>query len=109
MKYANFQYFEFYKLPVPNEWGPPIEGRYYLRPPMKKTLMKGSSWYRIATHFVEGKQKPQMWSFRLSAHHVVETLVVIKDHLDSVGVEWLWLCNAHGNPLPYSCLRSSPK
>lgn len=66
----------------------------------------GGSWYRIATRFRDDARRPEMWSFRLSSEHNRDTLQWITNHLNSTGVEWLYLCNKHGNPLSRSSFRS---
>ncbi len=104
--YAVFDHFEFGKMPYPSSWGPPGPGGRYVRPRQSGKKMQSCVSYRIATHFVPGRQKPQMWSFRLSQSHVVETLEVVSEHLRSTGVEWLWLCNKNGNPVSRCCFRS---
>ena len=66
----------------------------------------GGSWYRIATRERSDARKPESWSFRLSSEHSKDTLQWVTNHLNQTGVEWLYLCNAHGNPLSRSSFRS---
>ena len=68
----------------------------------------GGISYRIATRFVDGRRKPQMWSFRLSSEHTKGTLQWVTNFLNSRDVEWLYLCNRHGNQLSTSAFRSLP-
>ena len=107
--YGNFQYFQWDKLPVPKDWGPPLAGGIYLRPKMTAAYFRGSTAYRVATRWIPGRQKPESWTFRLSQSHRTETLEVLTNHLDAIGVEWLWLCNASGNPLSKCAFHSSRK
>jgi len=55
--------------------------------------------YRIAYGDPWESGKPRSASFPLSKSHTKQTLQVVTDHLNAVGAEWLWLCNAHGNRL----------
>jgi hypothetical protein len=55
--------------------------------------------YRIAYGDPWASGKVRSASFSLSKGHTQLTLQVVTDHLNAVGVEWLWLCNAHGNRL----------
>ena len=68
----------------------------------------GGTAYRIATRMRPETQKPEMWSFRLSSGHSKDTLQWVTNHLNGMDVEWLYLCNHHGNQLSRSAFRSLP-
>ena len=62
--------------------------------------------YRIAYGDRWESGKDRSASFSLSKGHTKHTLQVVTDHLNAVGVEWLWLCNAHGNRLSWGAFLS---
>jgi hypothetical protein len=47
-----------------------------------------------------------MVRFCLSKGSIQQTLQVVAEHLDAVGVPWLYLCNANGGRLPNHSLAS---
>ncbi len=92
-------YFRFSELPFPEDLNRAPQGqpRQIMRPGL--FCKYGGDRFRISTHFIPGKQKPQMWSFRLSTGYRRTTFEVLVRHLDSIDVDWMWLMNRHGNLL----------
>ncbi len=62
--------------------------------------------YRIALRGDSWASKPRSVRFALSKGATQATLQVLAEHLDAKGIEWLWLCNEHGNRLPNRLLCS---
>lgn len=105
---ATIRYFKLDTFPSPEDHGVPNpsgKGRLIAWPSSKRGANNGS--FRIAYEAVPGRQKPRMARFRLSGGHVMETLQVITNMLNSTDVPWLYLANAHGNPISRSAFRST--
>ena len=104
---ATFDYFRFGELPVPQDYGVPNPtGQYRIVPWYKAKGGANGMSLRIAYRWAPGKQKPYMTRFRLTGDAVLDTVQVITDHLNKVGVEWLYIANKNGNRLSRSAFHS---
>ena len=100
MKAGSLKYFSLDNLPSPQDQGitDPATGRtFFTRPGGLRGANNGN--YRIAYAPSANGGKPKMARFRLSGDHTLDTLQVVTNHLNAGGVEWLYLCNKHGNRL----------
>lgn len=108
MRAGSAEYFRFGELPSPKDHGFPLPGtdrRVIYMPPRRRGANCTS--YRIAYQEFPGSKKPHMATFRLSSSAVMDTLQVITNHLNELEIEWLYLCNVHGNRLSRSCFHST--
>lgn len=105
---ATADYFKLFEVPDPPGSDPVYGNGSQFRDP-GRTRTKATGWYRIAYDENPGSSKPHTTRFRLSSGHTLQTLAWLTDYLNSTGVDWLWLCNAHGNPLSRSAFRSVPQ
>ena len=108
MSAGNMRYFGLDQLPSPKDHGiPDPSGKYhFMRAPTRQGgANKGS--FRIAVAASSTSQKPRMTRFRLDSNYCLDTLQVLTNHLNDLGVNWLYLCNAHGNPVSRSAFRST--
>ena len=101
------EYFRLHDLPRPQDDGvsEPSGGYRLMSWPDKLGRMNGLN-LRIAYAWSEGSKKPSMARFRLGGDPVMDTVQVVVDHLNASGVEWLWICNRHGNRLSRSAFHS---
>jgi hypothetical protein len=108
MRTGSAKYFRLAELPRPKDHGRPLPFS-DMRAIAMPTRRRGANNfnYRIAYKDLPGSGKPHMVRFRLSSDAVMDTLQVLTNHLNKTGVEWLWLCNAHGNRISTSCFHSS--
>ena len=107
MRAGNMRYFGLDQFPAPKDYGvhlPSGNVLVYNRGTPKQGANNGS--FRIAYEAAPGRSKPHMVRFRLDSGHVMETLQVLTDMLNSTEVPWLWLTNAHGNQISRSCFMS---
>ena len=108
MRRANLEALKLDQFPAPKDYGRinPITGTRYITPP---TVNRGANqgYFRVAYAWNPEGSRPHTVSFTLSSRFVDETLQVITNHLNDMGVDWLYLCNRHGNPVSRSCFRST--
>ena len=107
MRSANAQYFRLSELPSPQDHGvqlPGSERRLVYMPSGRRGASNGS--FRIAYQLFPGHKKPHMARFRLSSRWTLDTLQVLTDHLNEKEIDWLYLCNEHGNQISRSCFQS---
>ena len=62
--------------------------------------------FRIALPDRYPSGKPRTVRFTLSKTATQQTLQVLAEHLDAVGIPWLYLCNRNGGRLPNQALSS---
>ena len=107
MRTGSAKHFRLGELPSPKDHGRPLPGsnRRLIYMPTRRRGANNFS-YRIAYESFPGSGKPHMARFRLSSDAVLDTLQVLTNHLNETGVDWLWLCNAHGNPISRSCFHA---
>ena len=108
MRSGNAAHFRLGELPSPKDHGVPLpggDGRLIYVP----TGRRGANniCYRIAYQAFPGSRKPHMCRFRLSSDAVMDTLQVLTNHLNETGIDWLYLCNSHGNPISKSAFHSN--
>ena len=107
MRQGNASHFKLDKLPSPQDHGvqlPGSERRVFNFPARRRGANCLS--YRIAYQTFEGSSKPHMCRFRLSSNACNDTLQVLTNHLNESGVDWLYLCNEHGNRISRSAFHS---
>ena len=96
------------QLPTPQEYGriDPLSGARLITP---RSVTRGvnQGYFRVAYAWNPNGPRPHTASFSLSSRFSDETLQVITNHLNDKGVDWLYLCNRHGNPISRSCFRST--
>ena len=108
MRQGNASHFKLDQLPRPQDDGVQLPGS-ELRVVQFPTTRRGANClnYRIAYERFEGGRKPHMCRFRLSSNAVMDTLQVLTNHLNESGVDWLYLCNTHGNRISRSAFMST--
>lgn len=108
MSAGNMRYFGLDQLPSPKDHGvsdPSGKYSFFHTPTRKGGANKGN--FRIAVAPSATSKKPRMTRFRLDSNYCLDTLQVLTNHLNNLGVDWLYLCNAHGNPVSKSAFRST--
>ena len=108
MSAGNMRYFGLDQLPSPKDHGVPDPSgkyRFFQTPIRQGGANKGS--FRIAYAERPTSTKPSMTRFRLDTNYCLDTLQVLTNHLNDLGVDWLYLCNAHGNRLSKSSFHSN--
>ena len=105
-RYATAEHFKLFEIPDPAARVQVDGNRRWMRDP-GRTRNQATGWYRIAYEENPNGSKPRTARFRLSSGHTLGTLAYLSDYLDSTGVPWLYLTNAHGNPLSKSSFRST--
>jgi hypothetical protein len=102
---ATAEYFRLFELSDPVGLDS-ADGDYLYRRDPGRTRTQNTGWYRIAYAPNPSGNGTLASRFRLSSGHTRATLAYLSDHINSTGVDWLWLTNAHGNPLSRSAFRS---
>jgi len=105
-RYATAEHFKLFEIPNPLR-RVQVDGSYDWMLDPGRTRTQATGWYRIAYEENPNGSKPRTARFRLSSGHTLGTLTYLSDYLDSTGVPWLYLTNAHGNPLSKTSFRSS--
>ena len=104
MKKANLIALRLDEFPRPKDYGRPDPGGSgYLVQPYLRNAGPNQGYFRVAYAWNANGPRPHTASFRLSSGYNRETLQVITEHLNKKGVDWLYLCNRHGNPISSSC------
>ena len=107
MRSGNAEYFRLGELPSPQDHGVELPGsdrRLIYMPSRRRGASNGS--FRIAYQLSPGRKKPHMARFRLSSRWTLDTLQVLTNHLNEKAIDWLYLCNEHGNQISRSCFQS---
>ena len=104
---GNIRHFGFDQYPGSYYPAPPVEpGKEELFMPRITRVGASGVVFRIAYGFTDGREKPDMASFRLSGNALVETYQVITDYLRENYDGWFQLRNANGNHLGRGCFSS---
>lgn len=106
-KVGTAEHFRLNELPLPSDYGVVDEATGYVYRNWTGPLRGANNFnLRIAYAWPEGKNKPLMARIRIGGNPVLETVQVLCNHLDEMGVTWLWICNANGGKLNRNAFHS---